>query len=628
MTTPDDSPWRPSLGALVRPDGVFFRVWAPGAAALDVELARGGRPLTSRPLIRADDGYFVGLVGEAAAGDAYRYSVDGRGPFPDPASRSQPEGVHGPSLVVDPGEFRWTDRSWRGPAPEELSFYELHVGAFTPEGTFDGAAAKLSALAELGVTAVELMPVGDFPGTRNWGYDGAAIFAPARCYGTPDRFRAFVDAAHARGLAVFLDVVYNHLGPDGNYTGAYSSCYFTPRHRSPWGDGVNLDCAGSRPVRDFFIENALHWIHEYHLDGLRLDATHALVDESPRHFLAELADRVRAAAPPVRRVELIAEDDRNLAALVRPRAENGFGLDAVWADDFHHQVRRLLAGDRDGYYADYEDRVEDLTTILRRGWLYSGRFSAHARGPRGTPPDGLAPRRFVFCLQNHDQIGNRAHGERLNASIDAAALRAATVLLLTAPQTPLLFMGQEWGASTPFLYFTDHEPGLGAKVTEGRRREFSAFADFADPAARESIPDPQARETFERSRLVWEERVAVAARGLLRLHSALLRLRRVELSIPDEAAALAWTLPNRNGVALHRSGARRPHLVLVQLRAAARIELSALDLPRPQARWRAVLTTEDAAYCSDPRPVACRLDGPQPDVEFSRPGAVVLEEVS
>ncbi|MFI5349348.1 MAG: malto-oligosyltrehalose trehalohydrolase [Elusimicrobiota bacterium] len=625
---PNEAPWRPTLGACVKPDGVDFRVWAPQAAELQVELERGGRPLTTRALERGRDGYFEAFIKQAAAGDAYRYRVDGKGPFPDPASRFQPGGVHGPSLVVDPNAFHWTDANWKGVPSRKLMLYEIHLGTFTPDGTFDGAAARLSALAELGVTAIELMPVADFPGRRNWGYDGAALFAPARCYGAPDRFRSFVDAAHRQGLAVLLDVVYNHFGPDGNYTGAFSPFYLTAERGSAWGARINLDSEGSRQVRDFFVENAQHWIHEYHLDGLRLDATHALIDESPRHFLAELCERVRATLPEDRSVALIAEDDRNLARLVKPRPEGGFGLDAVWSDDFHHQMRRLLAGDREGYYADYQDRIEDLALILQRGWLYSGQYSAYSQGPRGTPTDGLEPGSFVFCLQNHDQIGNRALGERLNTQIDAAAFRAATVLLLTAPQTPLLFMGQEWGAGTPFLYFTDHDPELGRKVTEGRRREFAAFSSFSAPESRAQIPDPQAPETFERSRLIWEERASIAAQGLLRLHQALLRLRRLEFSSAEESGARVLTLPSRNGIAFERTGARGTHLILVQLRASGRVEMGALQLPRPEARWRSVLTSEDERFCPDPQPIACRLDGPSPNVEFGRPGAVILEKTA
>jgi maltooligosyltrehalose trehalohydrolase len=618
------APWRPSLGACVRPNGVFFRVWAPRVEKIVVEFEGPGRRTAASSLQRRPDGYFEALVPEAAAGDRYRYRVDGKGPFPDPASRFQPDGVHGPSLIVDPGTFPWSDAGWKGTPPRERVFYELHLGTFTPEGTFDGAAAKLDGLAELGATALELMPVADFPGSRNWGYDGAALFAPSRCYGTPDRFRAFVDAAHRRGLAVFLDVVYNHLGPDGNYTGAYSPFYFTPRHRSPWGDGVNLDDEGSTEVRSFFIENALHWLHEYHLDGLRLDATHALVDESPRHFLEELSARVADMAPRERPVALVSEDDRNLARIVRPRSDGGWGIDAVWADDFHHQVRRLLAGDSEGYYADYADRVEDLALILRRGWLYTGQYSAYIKAPRGTPTDGLAPERFVFCLQNHDQVGNRAFGERLNTQIDAAALRAASALLLTAPQTPLLFMGQEWGSTTPFLYFTDHEPELGKKVSEGRRREFAAFSHFQSPASREKIPDPQSPETFERSRLSWNERETDRARELLRLVRDLLRLRRERLSGTGSERCLP--LPGGKGVVLRRRGPGADILVVVQLRGSGKAELAALDLGESAARWRPILTTEEPRFCADPVPVACRLEGPRPELEFGRPGAAILEK--
>ncbi len=624
----NEAPWRPCLGACVRQGGVFFRVWAPRAQSLEVALERVGRPLTTEKLERGRDGYFEALLRSAAPGDEYRYRVDGKGPYPDPASRFQPAGVHGPSLVVDPGAYAWTDGDWRGVPSGEMIFYELHLGTFTAEGTFDGAAAKLHALAELGVTALELMPVADFPGRRNWGYDGAALFAPARCYGDPDRFRAFVDAAHRLGLAVFLDVVYNHFGPNGNYTGAFSPGYLAPARSSPWGAAVNFDGEGSRQVRDFFIENARHWIHEYHLDGLRLDATHALVDERPRHFLAELGERVRASLPAGRRVALIAEDNRNIARIVRPPAEGGWGMDAVWADDFHHQMRHLLAGDREGYYADYEENIEDLALILRQGWLYTGQYSRYFKAPRGAPTDGLAPERFVFCLQNHDQIGNRAFGERFNQQIDAAAFRAASVLLLTAPQTPLLFMGQEWGAATPFLYFTDHEPELGKRITQGRRRELEAFSGPAAREPRAPIPDPQALETFERSRLMWEERAGAGARGLLCLYQALLKLRRAEFSRPGSGGARVLTLPNKNGVALQRVGSTRSYLVLVELRGPGRVEIGALDLPKTEARWRPVLTTEEARFCADAKPIACRFDEALPNVEFVRPGAVILEKIS
>lgn len=608
-----ETAWRASLGACVRPQGVSFRVWAPEAGVVEVTGPRARTPVRLR---RARGGYHEGLVPEFAAGDLYRYLVDGRGPFPDPASRGQPEGVRGPSHVVDPAAFRWTDAAWACPPLEELTLYELHVGTFTPRGTFAAAAEKLRTLADLGVGAVELMPVAEFPGRRNWGYDGVFPFAPCRAYGTPDDLRAFVDAAHAAGLAVLLDVVYNHLGPDGNVLGEFSRAYFRADRPGPWGAGLNWDGPDSGPVRAYFIENARYWVQEFHVDGLRVDATHAIDDRGPLHFCAELAGAVRAASPG-RRVLLIAEDDRNRAEIVRPPAEGGWGFDAVWSGDFHHQLRRMLAGDKDGYYADFEDRPEDLAAILRRGWLYAGQYAPYFKAPRGTPTDGVDPARFVFFLQNHDQVGNRAFGERLNRRIDAAAWRAASALLLCLPQTPLLFMGQEWDAATPFLYFTDHEPELGRAVTAGRREEFRAFAAFADPAARARIPDPQRAATFERSRLSWEEAGEDGHAGVRRLYQALLALRR---GLPR--AGFRVLASDKGSVAFLRGD----RLVLVQLRFAGRFDLSQLGL-LDAVRWRSVLTTEEERFVADARPVACRLDGPQPDVAFARPGAAVLRSL-
>jgi maltooligosyltrehalose trehalohydrolase len=427
-------------------------VWAPEATSLDVIFEPPGPPAAK--LERFPDGTFGGLVPGVAAGARYRYRLDGGNLFPDPASRFQPEGVHGPSEVIDPSTFSWTDDGWGGVARSDLVLYEVHVGRFTPEGTFAATARRLPYLAELGVTAIELMPVADFPGARNWGYDGVDLFAPARCYGTPDVLRRLVDTAHHLGLAVFLDVVYNHLGPEGNYLGTFSRYYFSDKHKSPWGQGLNFDGPKSSMVRQFFIENALHWVHEYHVDGLRLDATHAISDEDPRHFVAQLTARVRESAG--RPVYVIAEDHRNLAHMVRPEGEGGWGLDGVWADDFHHKVRVALAGDNEGYYRDYTGSMPNLARTLNRGWHFTGQYSAYLHEHRGTDPTGIPPRRFVFCIQNHDQIGNRALGDRLHHQIELSAYRAATVLLLCAPATPLLFMGQEWAATAPFLYFTDH----------------------------------------------------------------------------------------------------------------------------------------------------------------------------
>jgi maltooligosyltrehalose trehalohydrolase len=619
--------WRPSLGAWPESGGTRFRVWAPEAGAVEVvvERARGG-PL-ARPLERSPDGTWGGVVGGVRVGDRYRYRVDGTGPFPDPASRYQPEGVHGPSEVVDPGRFAWSDAGWRGLAPEEAVLYELHVGTFSPEGTFAGVTQRLPLLKDLGVTAVELMPVADFAGHRSWGYDGVDLFAPARCYGPPDDLRRLVDEAHRLGLAVVLDVVYNHFGPAGNYTGAFSRHYLSRRHQNPWGDCVNLDGEGSEMVRGFFIENALHWVHEYHIDGLRLDATHALIDDGPRHFLAELAARVRASALP-RRLLLYAEDHRNLDRMLRPEWAGGWDLDGVWADDFHHQVRRHLAGDNEGYYRDYTGSMADLAETINQGWFYSGQHSIHLDEPRGTDPVGIEPRRFVICLQNHDQVGNRACGERLHHQIDFAAYRAACAVLLCAPQTPLLFMGQEWATAAPFLYFTDHEEDLGRLVTEGRRREFRHFLAFVDPGARERIPDPQALATFEASRPDWAERGREPHASVLRLHRALLALRRAEPALRSgrredyEAAPL-----DDDTLLLLRNGPGGDGLlVAARLRGAGTVDLGRSPdlLPSDTSRWDVILTTEDPPFAPDPAAPRVDRDGPAPVGRFARPSAVVL----
>jgi maltooligosyltrehalose trehalohydrolase len=373
MTLAARTAWTPSFGAWVGPDGTVFRVWSPDRGHVDVIVEHSGGS-SVRALARSPDGTFSAVLPDVRGGDRYRYRLDHDLVLPDPASRFQPEGVHGPSQVVDPRSFRWTDTRWTGLDPDDLVFYELHVGTFSPEGTFAGVTARLPALAALGITAIELMPVADFPGSRNWGYDGVALFAPARCYGTPDDLRHLVDTAHGFGLAVFLDVVYNHLGPDGAYLSAFSPYYFTEHHHTPWGAALNFDGDHSGMVREFFIENACHWVHEYHIDGLRLDATYAIADDGPRHFLAELTARVRESGPG-RRVLVVAEDHRNFNWMLKPEGDGGWGVDAVWADAFHHQCRRLLAGDSEGYYRDYSGRTDDLATTIRQGWFYTGQFS-------------------------------------------------------------------------------------------------------------------------------------------------------------------------------------------------------------------------------------------------------------
>jgi maltooligosyltrehalose trehalohydrolase len=599
---------------------------------------------------------------EIGPGARYRYRLNGRQTFPDVASRYQPEGVHGPSEVIDPARFQWSDGEWKGIDIRDVIVYELHVGAFTPQGTFDEVRKRLPQLHTLGVTAIELMPVADFPGNRNWGYDGVALFAPARCYGHPDDLRRLVDAAHAQGLAVFLDVVYNHLGPDGNYLGAYSPYYFTKRHHTPWGPAINFDGEHSRIVREFFIENALYWLHEFHFDGLRLDATHAIVDDSPRHFLAELSDRVHESfAGSKRRPLLIAEDSRNLAHMLKPLRKAGWGMDAVWADDFHHQLRRALAGDYDGYFQDYTGSAEDIATTIRKGWFYCGQKSVFRGGPRGSDPAGLSPGQFVICLQNHDQVGNRAFGDRLHHTIDLDACRAATALLLCCPQTPLLFMGQEWAASSPFQFFTDHNEGLGKLVTQGRRREFKRFKAFSELRTRKAIPDPQALETFLNSRLQWEESDTGLHAATRRLYEALLRLRRTEPALHFGEAAKVQAVSN-TALLLRRSAASAANsiasegeavartmkaaqpgqppersaapggdvLIAVQLAGGGSIDLSrapfaALD---PGLRWQLLLSTEDPQYALDPQPITIEQAESAPRILFLRPGAVLLKAAS
>ena len=590
-----------SLGASLDHAGVHFRVWAPAARRVDVVLYRAGGE-EAHPLAPEPDGHHAATVVGAGAGTRYRFRLDGAEAYPDPASRSQPDGVHGPSEVVDPDGFTWTDAAWAGIGVDALVIYELHVGTFTSAGTFDGAIERLDDVAALGATAIEVMPIASFPGRRNWGYDGVALYAPAAPYGGPDGFRRLVDAAHLRGLAVILDVVYNHLGPEGNYLPAITGGrFFTDRHHTPWGDAVNYDGPDSAPVRDFVLQNALRWAQEYHVDGLRLDATHAILDDSPTHILQEIAARLHALERP--RL-VIAEDERNERRVVLPPGDGGLGLDGVWADDLHHQVRRLVAGDREGYFASYAGTVGDLAETLRKGWYHEGRTAGHRGERRGTPADGLPPAAFVHCIQNHDQVGNRAFGDRLSDVVSPALYRAVSALLLLSPYTPLLWMGQEWAASSPFLYFTDHPEELGRLVTEGRREEFRLFPAFSDPAVRERIPDPQAEETFRRSVLRWEERAAAPHAGVLALHRALLALRRSEpaLGSSDRAHFAVDALDDRT-LALRRwSPVGDAALLVVHFGDGVAPQPAAHGETRAPAgmRWEQVLSTEEPRFGGTP----------------------------
>lgn len=518
------------LGAVLIGGACRFRVWAPRAQFVTLRLLGDSDDLMAEsqehraPMALKERGYHEAVVEGVRAGQRYVYRLEEGPDRPDPASRWQPEGVHAPSVVVDLS-FPWTDQGWAGLAPRDYVIYEVHIGAFTPEGTFDAAVGQLDRLAELGVTAVEVMPVAAYPGARNWGYDGVSPFAVHHAYGGPRGLQRFVDACHARGLACLLDVVYNHLGPEGNYLRDFGP-YFTNRYTNPWGDALNFDGAGSDEVRRFFLANALQWQRDFHLDGLRLDAVDTIKDGTARHFLAELADATaemsRATGRPF---HLIAETDQNDARLLLPRDGGGYGLGGQWADDFHHATHALLTGERTGYYADFAT-VEHLARAYRRGYAYTGQFSTYRQRRHGGSSSGLDAHQFVWCIQNHDQVGNRARGDRLSTLVDFESLKLAAGLLLLSPFTPMLFMGEEYGEEAPFAYFTSHEDGhLVEAVRRGRTAEFAAFA-WQGP-----VPDPQAEETFLRCKL----RPGLATEGKHRtlhdLYRELLRLRR-EACVP------------------------------------------------------------------------------------------------
>ena len=544
------------FGAEVREDGATrFRLWAPGARRVELWLEEPARAIA---IPRDAGGWAEYVTREAPAGTRYRYRIDGEALVPDPASRFQPRDVHEASEVVDPLAYAWGDGAWTGVPPERLVFYELHIGSFTAAGTYAGAAERLDHLVSLGVTAVELMPLADFPGRWGWGYDGVLLFAPEASYGRPEALKALVDAAHARGLAVFVDVVYNHFGPEGNHLRRYAPAFFGDRHRTPWGDGVNYDGPGSEVVRAFVIHNALYWIEEFHLDGLRLDAVNAIVDDSKTHLLVELAGAVAAGPGRDRLVHLVLENGANEARYLRRRGPRRPLYQAQWNDDTHHALRVLLTGERGGYYADYQPPLPHLGRCLTEGFAFQGERSVYRERLRGESSADLPPTAFVGYLQNHDQVGNRALGERITALAEPAAVRAATAVLMLAPAPPLLFMGQEWAAPEPFLFFSDLGADLGPLIAEGRRREFARFPEFARAAAAGRIPDPQAASTFRRSILDWSRADQAPHRDWLAFHRELLAVRARAIApllagepvpltawkaLGDTALEAAWTFP-------------------------------------------------------------------------------------
>jgi maltooligosyltrehalose trehalohydrolase len=580
------------LGAHLEADGVRFGVFAQAERCRVEVVNDDGEVFCTAPLEASADGYFRGFISGIGDGARYWIVVDDKR-LPDPCARYLPDGVHGPAQVVA-STYTFQHTPPRRPLSQQV-IYELHLGTFTEEGTFEAARRRLPSLVELGITTIELMPIAAFAGQRGWGYDGVALFAPHAAYGTPDQLRELVDAAHGLGLSVLLDVVYNHFGPSGNYLSSFSPRYFSESLHNAWGQAPNF---AEPALRQLVLENARYWLTEFQIDGLRLDATHAILDPTPQHVLRELVELAHGLEPP--RL-LIAEDERNQADLV-----TSVGLDALWADDFHHQVRVTLTGERAGYYAAFEPSTEGIADVINRGWLYAGQVNPVTGEPRGSSAAALSAESLVYCIQNHDQVGNRALGDRLPLG---EAFRGASLLLLFLPMTPLLFMGQEWGATSPFLYFTDHDPELGKLVSEGRRREFAGFPEFADPERRQQIPDPQAASTFEASKLRWAEREQPEHARTLELYRAALELRRSDpvLSAADRSALVAHAAGAALVVQRWRADQRR---VLVMNLSERELSLTSLPGELQLASLNVLLQSSTTGADTLPRFGSVVLGGP------------------
>ena len=592
----DRKHWRLHRGANVRANGVRFSVWAPDAQSMVVHVANGAAP-GDHALSRSADkrGVWEVDVAGAKAGDRYGYRIDGADPLPDPVSRYQPDGVHALSQVVDPDAFKWTDDAWHGLSLADFVLYEIHIGTFTPEGTFDAARTRLPALAELGITAVELMPVASFPGKRNWGYDGVQLYAPQANYGDPDAMRRFADAAHALGMAVVLDVVYNHVGPEGNYLDRYGP-YHTDVYRTPWGRALNYDGRGSDAVRRWAHDNALYWIAEYHVDALRLDAVQGIYDFGAVSFLEELSDDVHALGRQAgRKIQLMAESDLNDPRLVQTPAEGGFGLDAQWADDVHHVIHTTITGERHAYYQDFYN-VATMADVYREPFFYARRYSPHRDRMHGRSPAAVPRKRFVVFAQNHDQVANRPDSDRLSASASPERLRLSAALVLLSPYLPLLFMGEEYGETAPFNYFVDHsDPDIIAAVRAGRSRDHDA------PHRRGAPLDPSSEEAFTASRIHWELRDAGGHAQLLALYRDLLALRREETALrPGNSDARVqgtaeWMTVVRVLPAADNGASRPPGDVL----CVFNLFDQALDIPVPSdatGRWTLRFSTDAEGY--------------------------------
>jgi len=591
------------LGAVSCPEaGVEFCVWAPRCRQVTLEIVDPER--TMLPLRRTEDGYFIGTA-QGGAGVRYHYLLDGTRRRPDPAARALPDGVNGPSEVVDTSAFPWADTSWRGAPLRDMVIYEIHLGTFTPEGTFDAVIPRLEALRDLGITAIELMPVASFPGARNWGYDGVGLFAPQRTYGGPAGLQRLVNACHACGVAVILDVVYNHLGPEGNYLAEFGP-YFTDRYKTPWGPAMNFDGEGSRGVRDFVIGNALYWVREYHIDGLRLDAVDGIFDAAPIHMLRELNEAVQAAALELgRSVPVIAESDLNDRRVIDPVDRGGYGLAGQWHDDFHHCLHTLLTGERNGYYADFGS-LDQLAKAYTDGFVYDGNFSTCRGRHHGTTTRDLPGEHFVVCAQNHDQVGNRAWGERLGTLTNFEDQKLAATAVILSPFVPLVFMGEEYGDLAPFLFFTDFEdPALREAVSRGRREEFAAFAWEGE------TPDPQHPATFARSKLIWASQQREPHRWLREYYRTLLTLRRRHpmLGVGGKRNLRVRVLEEQILVVLRK---REPREVALMILCFG-LEDCAVRLEIPPGSWRRLLDSADERFggsgAQSPRLLRAGSDG-------------------
>ncbi len=589
---------RLSVGAeLLSNGGVNFRVWSPRSKTVNVMIESGTGERRVLGLVREAGGYFCGLAPQARAGNLYRFSLDGREEWmPDPASRFQPNGPLGPSMIINAGAFSWRDAGWPGVELPGQVIYEMHIGTFTREGTWTAASEKLAGLKELGVTLLEIMPVADFCGRFGWGYDGVDFFAPTRLYGTPDEFRAFVDHAHGLGLGVILDVVYNHAGPAGSFLKEFSPDYFTDRYSTDWGEPFNFDGLNCAPVREFFIANAGYWIAEFHLDGLRLDATQNIYDASERHILAEITAEVRRAAAG-RSTLVIAENEPQDGQLVRPTQEGGYGMDAVWNDDFHHTALVALTGHEEAYYSDYRGSAQEFVSVAKRGHLYQGQYYRWQKQRRGTSTYGLRPMAFVNYLENHDQIANLGVGRRVHELSHPGTYRAMTAVLLLFPQTPLLFQGQEFGTTTRFVFFADHKPELATRARKGRFEFLMQFQSLASPEMRPHLPDPTIAASLEACQLDWSERER--HRETYDLHRDLLKLRREDPVFRAQGAdGLDGAVLNPELFLVRFFAARDDRLLIVNLGMDAHLNPvpEPLLAPPRDMSWRPLWSSEDPRY--------------------------------